>query len=377
MLGCGELGKEVVIELQRLGVEVIGVDRYANAPGMQVAHRSYVINMLDGDALRELVEKERPHLIVPEIEAIATDTLADLETEGFNVVPSAKATQLTMNREGIRCLAAETLGIPTSPYIFAATFEEFTAGIEKIGVPCVIKPIMSSSGKGQSLVRSESDIESAWQYAQEGGRAGKGKVIIEGFVDFDYEITLLTINAKDGIHYCAPIGHRQEDGDYRESWQPAAMSDAAIEKAQQVAKSVVEALGGFGLFGVELFIKGDEVIFSEVSPRPHDTGLVTLISQDLSEFALHARAILGLPIHSIEQYGPSASAVILREGTSNDIRFSGVDEALSQPQTQIRLFSKPEIDGRRRLGVILKRETTVEKAIEVAVATALKIKAHF
>lgn len=377
MLGCGELGKEVVIELQRLGVEVIGVDRYPNAPGMQVAHRSYVINMLDGEALRKLVEKERPHLIVPEIEAIATDTLAELETEGFNVVPSAKATQLTMNREGIRCLAAETLGIPTSPYIFAATFEEFSAGIEKIGIPCVIKPIMSSSGKGQSLVRSESDIESAWQYAQEGGRAGKGKVIIEGFVDFDYEITLLTINAKDGIHYCAPIGHRQEDGDYRESWQPAAMSDAAIKKAQEVAKSVVVALGGFGLFGVELFIKGDEVIFSEVSPRPHDTGLVTLISQDLSEFALHARAILGLPIHQIEQYGPSASAVILREGTSNDIRYTGVSEALAQPQTQIRLFGKPEIEGRRRLGVILKREVSIEKAIEVAVNTATKVKAHF
>lgn len=377
MLGCGELGKEVVIELQRLGVEVIGVDRYPNAPGMQVAHRSYVINMLDGEALRKLVEKERPHLIVPEIDAIATDTLAELETEGFNVVPSAKATQLTMNREGIRCLAAETLGIPTSPYIFAATFEEFSAGIEKIGIPCVIKPIMSSSGKGQSLVRSESDIESAWQYAQEGGRAGKGKVIIEGFVDFDYEITLLTINAKDGIHYCAPIGHRQEDGDYRESWQPAAMSDAAIKKAQEVAKSVVVALGGFGLFGVELFIKGDEVIFSEVSPRPHDTGLVTLISQDLSEFALHARAILGLPIHQIEQYGPSASAVILREGTSNDIRYTGVSEALAQPQTQIRLFGKPEIEGRRRLGVILKREVSIEKAIEVAVNTATKVKAHF
>lgn len=377
MLGCGELGKEVVIELQRLGVEVIGVDRYENAPGMQVAHRSYVINMLDGDALRALVEKERPHLIVPEIEAIATDTLAELETEGFNVVPSAKATQLTMNREGIRCLAAETLGIPTSPYVFAATFEEFTAGIEKIGIPCVVKPIMSSSGKGQSLVRSASDIETSWQYAQEGGRAGKGKVIIEGFVAFDYEITLLTINAKDGIHYCEPIGHRQEDGDYRESWQPAAMSDKAIEKAQQVAKSVVEALGGFGLFGVELFIKGDEVIFSEVSPRPHDTGLVTLISQDLSEFALHARAILGLPIHSIEQYGPSASAVILREGTSNDICFSGVDEALSHEKTQIRLFAKPEINGRRRLGVILKRASTTDEAIKIAVSTAAKVKTHF
>lgn len=377
MLGCGELGKEVVIELQRLGVEVIGVDRYANAPGMQVAHRSYVINMLDGDALRALIEKERPHFIVPEIEAIATDTLAELEQEGFNVVPSAKATQLTMNREGIRCLAAETLGLATSAYIFAATFEEFTAGIEKIGIPCVVKPIMSSSGKGQSLIRSNNDIETAWQYAQEGGRAGKGKVIIEGFVDFDYEITLLTINAKDGIHYCAPIGHRQEDGDYRESWQPAVMSNIAIEKAQQMAKSVVDALGGRGLFGVELFIKGDDVIFSEVSPRPHDTGLVTLISQDLSEFALHARAILGLPIHQIEQYGPSASAVILREGVSNDIRFSGLEDALAQPQTQIRLFGKPEIDGRRRLGVVLKRENSIEKAIEVAVSTAAKVKVDF
>lgn len=377
MLGCGELGKEVVIELQRLGVEVIGVDRYANAPGMQVAHRSYVVNMLDGDALRALVEKERPHFIVPEIEAIATDTLAELEQEGFNVVPSARATQLTMNREGIRCLAAETLGLATSAYIFAATYEEFTAGIEQIGIPCVVKPIMSSSGKGQSLIRSNDDIETAWKYAQEGGRAGEGKVIIEGFVDFDYEITLLTINAKDGIHYCAPIGHRQEDGDYRESWQPAVMSDLAIEKAQQMAKSVVEALGGRGLFGVELFIKGDEVIFSEVSPRPHDTGLVTLISQDLSEFALHARAILGLPIHQIEQYGPSASAVILREGTSKDIRFSGLEDALAQPQTQVRLFGKPEIDGRRRLGVILKRAESIEKAIEIAVDTATKVKVDF
>ena len=377
MLGCGELGKEVVIELQRLGVEVIGVDRYANAPGMQVAHRNYVVNMLDGAELRALVEKERPHFIVPEIEAIATDTLAELEQEGFNVVPSARATQLTMNREGIRCLAAETLGLATSAYVFAATYEEFTAGIEKIGIPCVVKPIMSSSGKGQSLIRSNDDIETAWKYAQEGGRAGKGKVIIEGFVDFDYEITLLTINAKDGIHYCAPIGHRQEDGDYRESWQPALMSDLAIEKAQKMAKSVVKALGGRGLFGVELFIKGDDVIFSEVSPRPHDTGLVTLISQDLSEFALHARAILGLPIHQIEQYGPSASAVILREGTSKDIRFSGLEDALAQPQTQVRLFGKPEIDGRRRLGVILKRAKSIEKAIEIAVDTATKVKVDF
>lgn len=377
MLGCGELGKEVVIELQRLGVEVIGVDRYENAPAMQVAHRSYVINMLDGDALRALIEKERPHLIVPEIEAIATDTLAALETEGFNIIPSAKATQLTMNREGIRRLAAEELNIPTSPYVFAATFEEFTAGIEKIGIPCVVKPIMSSSGKGQSVVKSPNDIKHAWQYAQEGGRAGQGKVIIEGFIDFDYEITLLTINAVDGIHYCQPIGHRQEDGDYRESWQPAAMSNSAIQKAQEVAKKVVQALGGYGLFGVELFIKNDDVIFSEVSPRPHDTGLVTLISQDLSEFALHARAILGLPIHSISQFGASASAVILREGVSNDIRYTGVAEALAQPNVQVRLFGKPEINGRRRLGVVLKREESIEKAIEVAVETAKKVVAHF
>ena len=377
MLGCGELGKEVVIELQRLGVEVIGVDRYENAPGMQVAHRSYVINMLDGNALREIVEIEKPHLIVPEIEAIATDTLAALETEGFNIVPCAKATQLTMNREGIRRLAAEELDIPTSPYVFAADYQEFCAAIETVGMPCVVKPIMSSSGKGQSVVKTAADIESSWQYAQEGGRAGQGKVIVEGFVDFDYEITLLTINAVDGIHYCQPIGHRQEDGDYRESWQPAKMSATAIEQAQQVAKKVVNALSGFGLFGVELFIKGDEVIFSEVSPRPHDTGLVTLISQDLSEFALHARAILGLPIHAIEQFGASASAVILPEGTSNDIKFEGVAQALAQPKTQVRLFGKPEIDGRRRLGVALTRDESIEAAIDSAVATAAKIKTHF
>ncbi|WP_111977107.1 formate-dependent phosphoribosylglycinamide formyltransferase [Algibacillus agarilyticus] len=377
MLGCGELGKEVVIELQRLGVEVIGVDRYANAPAMQVAHRAYVVNMLDGAALRALIETEKPDLIVPEIEAIATDMLAELETEGFNIIPSAKATQLTMNREGIRRLAAETLAIPTSPYIFAATYDAFCDAITEIGLPCVVKPIMSSSGKGQSLVKTSEDIEQAWQYAQEGGRAGQGKVIVEGFVDFDYEITLLTIQASDGIHYCQPIGHRQEDGDYRESWQPAAMSVQAIAQAQLVAKKVVNALGGYGLFGVELFVKGDEVIFSEVSPRPHDTGLVTLISQDLSEFALHARAILGLPIYSIEQYGPSASAVILREGESNNIRYTGLDNALAQPQTQIRLFGKPEIKGRRRLGVVLKRSDAIELAIEQAVKTAAKIDVHF
>lgn len=377
LLGCGELGKEVAIELQRLGVEVIGVDRYENAPAMQVAHKSFVINMLDGEALRQLVEQERPHLIVPEIEAIATDTLAELEGEGFTVIPTAKATQLTMNREGIRRLAAETLSIPTSPYVFAATHEEFCQAITEVGLPCVVKPVMSSSGKGQSLLKSSDDIDKAWQYAQEGGRAGQGKVIVEGFVDFDYEITLLTINAIDGIHFCKPIGHRQEDGDYRESWQPAAMSEAAITKAQQVSQSVVEALGGYGLFGVELFIKGDEVIFSEVSPRPHDTGLVTLISQDLSEFALHVRAILGLPIHSIEQFGPSASAVILAEGCSTDISFSGVAGAIAQPNTQVRLFGKPEIDGRRRLGVVIKRSKSIEDAIKSAVEAAAKVKVHF
>jgi phosphoribosylglycinamide formyltransferase 2 len=377
LLGCGELGKEVAIELQRLGAEVIGVDRYANAPAMQVAHSSHVINMLDPVALRGIIEREKPHLVVPEIEAIATDTLAELETEGVTIVPTAKATQLTMNREGIRCLAAQTLGLPTSAYVFAATHAEFTAGIKQIGLPCVVKPIMSSSGKGQSLVKTQDDIDAAWQYAQEGGRAGQGKVIIEGFVDFDYEITLLTINAVDGMHFCAPIGHRQEDGDYRESWQPAAMSQKAIEQAQQVAQKVVQALGGFGLFGVELFVKGDQVIFSEVSPRPHDTGLVTLISQDLSEFALHARAILGLPIHSIEQYGPSASAVILREGSSTDIRFSGLEQALAQPSTQIRLFGKPEIQGRRRLGVALTRDTNIDQAINKAIATAAKIDVKF
>ncbi len=377
LLGCGELGKEVAIELQRLGAEVIGVDRYANAPAMQVAHSSHVINMLDPVALRGIIEREKPHLVVPEIEAIATDTLAELETEGVTIVPTAKATQLTMNREGIRCLAAQTLGLPTSAYVFAATHAEFTAGIKQIGLPCVVKPIMSSSGKGQSLVKTQDDIDAAWQYAQEGGRAGQGKVIIEGFVDFDYEITLLTINAVDGMHFCTPIGHRQEDGDYRESWQPAAMSQKAIEQAQHVAQKVVQALGGFGLFGVELFVKGDQVIFSEVSPRPHDTGLVTLISQDLSEFALHARAILGLPIHSIEQYGPSASAVILREGSSTDIRFSGLEQALAQPSTQIRLFGKPEIQGRRRLGVALTRDTNIDQAINKAIATAKKIDVKF
>lgn len=377
MLGCGELGKEVVIELQRMGVEVIAVDRYEGAPAMQVAHRHYVINMLDGDALRQLIENEKPDLVVPEIEAIATQTLADLESQGFNIVPSAKATQLTMNREGIRRLAAETLSVKTSSYEFADNFDDFNQAVLRIGMPCVIKPIMSSSGKGQSIIKSENDIQASWQYAQEGGRAGKGKVIIEGFVDFDYEITLLTIHAVDGIHFCQPIGHRQEDGDYRESWQPAAMSDTALKNAQIMAEKVVKALGGYGLFGVEMFVKGDEVIFSEVSPRPHDTGLVTLISQDLSEFALHVRAILGLPIVQINQFGPSASAVILREGQSDNIRFSGVEAALSEPNTQIRLFGKPEISGRRRLGVILNRANNIDNAINNAIASAAKVQTHF
>lgn len=377
LLGCGELGKEVAIELQRLGVEVLAVDRYANAPAMQVAHHSFVADMLDGAALEELIVTHKPDLIVPEIEAIATETLAKLEKQGHKVIPTARATQLTMNREGIRRLAAETLQLPTSSYEFADNYQDFSAAVDKIGLPCVVKPVMSSSGKGQSLIKKSSDIDAAWQYAQEGGRAGKGRVIIEGFVDFDYEITQLTVSAVDGIHFCSPIGHRQEDGDYRESWQPAQMSAKAIKNAQEIAKKVVAELGGYGLFGVELFIKGDQAIFSEVSPRPHDTGMVTLISQDLSEFALHVRAILGLPIHSINQYGPSASAVILREGHSNDIAYSGLETALAQPNTQIRLFGKPSIDGRRRLGVALNRADTVEQAIENAVATAAHIKTHF
>ena len=370
LCGSGELGKEVAIELQRLGVEVIAVDRYANAPAMQVAHRSHVISMLDGDALRGVIEQEKPDLIVPEIEAIATDTLAELENEGFTVIPTAKATQLTMNREGIRRLAAEELGLKTSAYEFAQTKDEYLKGIDRIGLPCIIKPIMSSSGKGQSLVRSASEIDAAWDYAQEGGRAGKGKVIIEGFVDFDYEITLLTIRHRDGTSFCAPIGHRQEGGDYQESWQPQAMSAAALKASQDIAERVTGALGGRGLFGVELFIKGDEVIFSEVSPRPHDTGLVTLISQDLSEFALHARAILDLPIPSIQQHGASASSVILVSGHSQNVQFGNLDQALATADTQLRLFGKPEVAGRRRLGVALARADSVEQARAVANACA-------
>lgn len=372
-LGSGELGKEVVIELMRLGCEVIAVDRYANAPAMQVAHRSHVINMLDGQAVRGLVEAEKPHLIVPEIEAIATDELVKLETEGWHVIPSARAAQLTMNREGIRRLAAEELGLSTSPYRFAQTREEYDAALAEIGLPCVVKPIMSSSGKGQSTVKSREDIDRAWDYAQSGGRAGQGKVIVEGFVDFDYEITLLTVRHQGGTSFCAPIGHRQEKGDYRESWQPQAMSDLALKEAQRIAAAVTESLGGRGIFGVELFVKGDQVYFSEVSPRPHDTGLVTLMSQNLSEFALHARAILGLPVPVIHQLGPSASAVLLVAGDSSQMRYGNLAEALAEPDTDLRLFGKPEVKGERRLGVALARADSTENAISKALTVISKI----
>ncbi|MCF5858738.1 formate-dependent phosphoribosylglycinamide formyltransferase [Aeromonas veronii] len=378
LLGSGELGKEVAIELQRFGIEVIAADRYPNAPAMQVAHKAHVLDMLDGNALRALVAEVKPDLIIPEIEAIATDTLAALEQEGVKVVPNARATQLTMNREGIRRLATETLGLPTSPYRFAQSKEEFVAAVEAIGLPCVVKPVMSSSGKGQSVLRDLAKLDESWTYAQEGGRAGRGKVIVEGFVPFEYEITLLTVRAVDGIHFCEPIGHRQEDGDYRESWQPQVMSELALARSKEVAAKVVEALGGYGLFGVELFIKGDEVWFSEVSPRPHDTGMVTLISQDLSEFALHVRAILGLPVGTITQYGPSASAVVLREGHSQNIRYQGIGEALALvPGAQLRLFGKPEIAGRRRLGVALARAADCQDAVEKAKAVAAKVEVLF
>lgn len=362
LLGSGELGKEVVIELQRLGCEVIAVDRYANAPAMQVAHRSHVISMLDGEALRRLIEVENPSLIVPEIEAIATDTLVELESQGLNVVPTARAAKLTMNREGIRRLAAEDLGLKTSPYVFASTEEEFRAAIEKIGMPCVVKPIMSSSGKGQSVVKTAADIDYSWKYAQEGGRAGKGKVIVEGFVEFDYEITMLTVRHAGGTSFCAPVGHTQIKGDYRESWQPHPMSKKALEAAEHMAGAITGALGGRGLFGVEMFIKGDDVIFSEVSPRPHDTGLVTLISQDLSEFALHVRAILGLPIPNIHQHGPSASCAVLVEGESSQVRFGGLDKVLAEPDTQVRLFGKPNVSGQRRMAVTLARAENINEA---------------
>ena len=374
LCGCGELGKEVVIELQRLGCEVIGVDRYANAPAMQVAHRSHVIDMLDGAALRAVIEKEQPHYIVPEIEAIATATLVELETEGFNVVPTARAAQLTMNREGIRRLAAEELGLPTSPYHFSDTFEDYAAAVKSVGYPCVVKPIMSSSGKGQSVLKSDADLQRAWDYAQEGGRAGKGRVIVEGFIDFDYEITLLTVRHVGGTSFCAPIGHRQENGDYQESWQPQPMSPKALAESERVALAVTEALGGRGLFGVELFVKGDQVWFSEVSPRPHDTGLVTLISQELSEFALHARAILGLPIPAIRQMGPSASAVILVEGNSQQASFANLGAALSEQDTALRLFGKPEVKGQRRMGVALARDESIEAARAKALRSAQAVR---
>ena len=364
ILGSGELGKEVVIELQRLGVEVIAVDRYENAPAQQVAHRAYTLSMLDGTALKALVEQEKPDYIVPEVEAIATTTLVELEQAGFNVVPTAKAAQLTMNREGIRRLAAEELGLPTSPYQFVDNFADFQRAVAKIGIPCVVKPIMSSSGHGQSVLKSEDDLQKAWDYAQEGGRAGAGRVIVEGFVKFDYEITLLTVRHINGTAFLATIGHRQEDGDYRESWQPQAMSEVALQKAQAVAEKITGALGGRGIFGVEMFVCGDEVIFNEVSPRPHDTGMVTLISQDLSEFALHARAILGLPIPEITLFGPAASKAVVVAGKSQNVRFGCLDQVLAESQTDIRLFGKGELNGHRRLGVLLARDVSVEKALE-------------
>ncbi|MEP7184950.1 MAG: formate-dependent phosphoribosylglycinamide formyltransferase [Rhodanobacter sp.] len=374
LLGSGELGKELAIELQRYAVEVIAVDRYANAPAMQVAHRSHVIDMLDGHALRALIEQEKPDLVVPEIEAIHTATLIELEKEGQRVIPTARAAWLTMDREGIRRLAAEELQLPTSPYRFCDSEAEYREAVADIGYPFVIKPVMSSSGKGQSVVRRDEDLHQAWQYAQSGGRAGKGRVIVEGFIAFDYEITLLTVRHVDGVSFCAPIGHRQEDGDYRESWQPQPMSDVALAEAQRQAGAVTAALGGCGVFGVEFFVKGDAVFFSEVSPRPHDTGLVTLISQELSEFALHARAILGLPISVIHQYGPSASCAVLAEGEGTAPRYHGVAEALTEPDTQLRLFGKPAVSGRRRMGVTLARADNIDAAVAKAIRAAAKLR---
>jgi len=374
LLGSGELGKEVAIELQRFGIEVVAADSYANAPAMQIAHSSHIVSMLDGDKLEEIIRTEKPDFIIPEVEAIATDTLVKLEGEGFNVIPSARATKLTMDREGIRRLVAETLAIKTSPYVFTDNQEEYLAAVEQIGIPCVVKPVMSSSGKGQSIIKSAAQVEAAWQYSQEGGRTGAGRVIIEGFVPFDYEITLLTISASDGIHFCAPIGHRQENGDYRESWQPQIMPEQALQKAQEIAAKVVTELGGYGLFGMEFFVKDDQVYFNEVSPRPHDTGLVTLMSQDLSEFALHARAILGLPIGKITQYGPTASSVILGNGQSKDIKFANVNNALTTVAgSQIRLFAKPDINGSRRLGVAIARGENTEQAVVNAKAVSSKV----
>jgi phosphoribosylglycinamide formyltransferase 2 len=373
LLGSGELGKEVAIEAQRFGVEVVAVDRYANAPAMQVAHRSHVLDMLDGAALRKVIELERPAFVVPEIEAIATRTLIELESEGFSVIPTARAARLTMDREGIRRLAAETLGLPTSPYRFAGTESEYRDAVRTLGLPCVVKPVMSSSGKGQSVVRSSAEVEPAWQYAQSGGRAGAGRVIVEGFVDFEYEITLLTVRHAGGTSFCEPIGHLQVDGDYRESWQPQPMSARARAESERVARAITDDLAGRGLFGVELFVKGDRVWFSEVSPRPHDTGLVTLISQDLSEFALHVRAVLGLPIPAIRLHGPSASSAILVEGHGTDTRFASLEEALEEPDTALRLFGKPEVRGKRRMGVALARAASVELARAAATRAASAI----
>ena len=366
LCGSGELGKEVALELQRYGVEVIALDKYENAPAMQVAHRSYVLSMLDGERLREIIEAEKPDYIIPEVEAIATPTLVALEKEGYNVIPTANATLLTMNRKGIRQLAAEELGIPTSPYCFAATREEFDAAIEKIGTPCVVKPIMSSSGHGQSVCKSPEGADNSWKIAQEGGRAGGGEVIVEGFVKFDYEITLLTVRHSGGTLFLNPIGHHQVDGDYRESWQPQPMSESALAQAQDIAKKVTDALGGYGIFGVELFVCGDKVLFSEVSPRPHDTGMVTMISQDLSEFALHARAVLGLPIPSINFFGPSASKAVVVEGDTDKVVFGNLDKVLAEPNVQVRIFGKPEVKGHRRMGVILARAESVEEALAKA-----------
>lgn len=375
LLGCGELGKEVCIELQRLGVQVVAVDRYENAPAMQVAHSFHVVDMLDGEKLAEIIEAEKPDYIIPEIEAIATSKLVELEAKGYKVVPSSNAALTTMDREKIRTLAAETLKLPTSKYVFAQTFEEFKEGVKKIGIPCVVKPVMSSSGKGQSIIKSEADIEKAWNIAHDEGRGHKDKVIIEEFLKFDYEITLLTVKAVDGFHFCPPIGHRQEDGDYRESWQPQAMNDNVLVKAQFLAKEICDALDGYGIFGVELFIRGDEVIFSEVSPRPHDTGMVTMISQNFSEFALHVRAILGLPIGNIINYGPSASVALLGQGTSKNITFDNLANALEYaPSSQIRLFGKPEINGRRRLGVVLSQGSNVQEAVKLGKKVAENIK---
>ena len=362
LCGSGELGKEVAIELQRYGVEVVALDKYANAPAMQVAHRSHVLSMLDGKKLREVIETERPDYIIPEVEAIATDTLVALEKEGYSVTPTATAAYLTMNREGIRRLAAEQLGLPTSPYKFASTREEFEEAVKEIGMPCVVKPIMSSSGHGQSVVRTADDIDKSWHYAQEGGRAGAGRVIVEGFVQFDYEITQLTVRHSAGTTFLKPVGHVQVDGDYRESWQPQVMSEKALQKAQDIARKVTDALGGYGIFGVELFIKGDDVLFSEVSPRPHDTGMVTMISQDMSQFALHARAVLGLPVPGVRLYGPSASRAIVVEGDTDKVVFGNLDEVLSEEGVQMRIFGKPEVVGHRRLGVILATADTVEEA---------------